>query len=261
MRLTDQGLVAVTLARRGAAEQRRPAHVADLVVALASEPEGVAGRLLAAHANAVAALAGRLGAAPPRLPALEVAVAWAAGDVGDRPLGTADLLRAALEVGGSDLADLLERCGLPAEALARTPAPAATPLWVAATGDALSETYGLDPAATDLHPAAARAVARARAVGGGALTLVAALAVEASTDPGAVPLDPEQLAARLRQLEAPVHGSGARVDPEWDAGLDAVIDAAWRIRGGASLSPLDLLRSAALAGGRGPALALGGGAP
>lgn len=257
VKLTDQALVAVALARRGAEAAGRSAHVADLLVGLGAEADGVAGRLLGEHASALTALAGRLAVAPPRLPALEVALRWAAGDVGPRPLGTIDLLLAAIEVGGSDLADLLDGCGLPRAALAGAQRPAATPLWAAPDSHALTETYGLDPSATDLTPAAARAVARTRAVGGGAVTLVAALAGEASTDPDAVPLDPDALRERLHRLAprgAPAQALERRGDDDWDAGVEAVLEGAWRTRhGDGPLGPVDLLRAAALVGGRGPA--------
>jgi hypothetical protein len=261
LRLTDQALVAVTLARGHAAAGGRGAHVGDLVVGLASEPEGAAGRRLGGYASAVTTLADRVAAAPPRLPALEVALGWCAGEVGRRPAGTVDLLLAALEVGAGDLADLLERCGLPLGALAAGQRPAAAPLCSAGESDALAETYGLDPNAADAEPAAARAVARTRAVGGGALTLLAALAVEAASSPEAVPLDPDVLAGRMRALpDRGERGIGEGADGDWDRGVEPVVEAAWRIRDPRMpLRALDLLRSAALVGGRGPSklLALG----
>lgn len=254
VRLTDQALVAVALARRHARAGGREPRVSDLVVGLATEPEGTAGRLLAGHASAASALATRSGTAPPRLPPLDVAVGWAGGEVGQRPAGTVDLLLAALETGSADLADLLERCGLPVAVLAGVQRPAAAPLRDAAEGDALAETYGFDPGGTEAEPAAARAVARTRAVGGGALTLLAALAVEAAIQPETVPLDTDELAGRFAALpDRGWRSVGQAADGDWDAGLEAVVGAARRIRApGRPLHPLDLLRSAALAGGRGP---------
>jgi len=190
LRLTDQALVAVVLARAAAAAAGRDATVADLLVGLAEEPEGVAGRVL----QGAEAVAVRLRAHPPspRLPALEIALRWAADDVTGRPLGTADLLAAAVEVGGSELADLLAAVDGAWVAhlvgdLPPRPGPGRAARLAAAWGDRLgpgAETLGLRPPGDPepgLTAAAGRVVAHARAAGGGALDLV--LAVAASVRP------------------------------------------------------------------------------
>jgi len=190
LRLTDQALVAVVLARAAAAAAGRDATVADLLVGLAEEPDGIAGRVL----QGAEAVAVRLRTHPPspRLPALEIALRWAADDVADRPLGTADLLAAAVEVGGSEFADLLAAVDGAwvagrVDDLPPRPGPGRAARLAAAWGDRLgpgAETLGLRPPGDPdphLTPAAARAVAHARAAGSGALDLV--LAVAASVRP------------------------------------------------------------------------------
>lgn len=259
MRLTDQALLAVTLGRAGAAREDHTS-VADLVVGLAAEPEGRAGLLLRRQANAATALAVRAAAASPRLPVWRVAVGWAHRDVAARPLSTTDLLDAAVEVGGSDLADLLEACGYDLAELA-APTPEALSLADAVELGALSETYGYDPAATDATPPAGRAVSRSRAVGGGALALVAALAQETSARTAGVGIDGETLLDRLRSLGAAgACAAGQRLSPAdpaaWDRGLDPVLDTARTIVGRAPIHPAALLHAAAVVGGRGPARVL-----
>jgi hypothetical protein len=252
--LTDQALVAVTLARRHAGSGR--ATVAHLVVGLASEPEGAAARLLRPHDAAAARLADRLGSAPPRLPSVEVALGWAAGAVRGRPLWTTDLLAAALEVGAADLADLLAACSLELADLPEASPDGLTPHALLDRAGALAETHGYDPADATFTPPAARSVARARALGGGAVALVVALAAEHAVAPDAVPLDPDELAVRLRATRRP-DVLWLPAPDERDRGLDAVVDAACRIRAaGRRVTPLDLLRAALLAGGRRPAALL-----
>lgn len=255
MRLTDQALVAVTVARRHHATAGGPS-LAGLLAGLAAEPEGAAGALLGRRPTAAAVLQERAAAAPPRLPPADVALRWAGGEVAPRPAATIDLLLAALETGADDLAEFLAACGYDQAELAAAPRPSAAPSVVAGRPDALAETFGYDPADPGLEvPAAARAVARTRAVAGGAMTLLLALDLEADTSPQAVPLavDLRDRIVAMRTAGAPVDAA----DPGWDRGLEAVLDAARRSRlGPGRVSPSDLLRAAAAAGGRGPALLL-----
>ena len=105
-----------------------------------------------------------------------------------------------------------------------------------------------DPASHDLSVAAASAVSRARAAGGGAVPLLFALARESHSDP--LPLDADHLRQRWERLGPLVD----RGDAGWDAGVDSVIETARVLRlGSEPLSPLDLLRACAVAGGQGPA--------
>lgn len=257
MRLTDQALVAVTAARGAAGAQR--ATVVHLLVGLATESDGVAARALRRQDAAVACLFGLAASASPRLPCLETAVGWAADAVSGRPLWTSDLLLAALEVGGADLADLLERCDVDPLDLAVARPDALAPWAVVAQGaDALTETFGHDPRDTTATPPAARAIARARALGGSAVALLVALAVEQPLARDAIPLDPDELAQRLYDERHSSAATLVRARPdEADHGVDAVLRAAARIRTPDSpVVPLDLLRAAALAGGTRPAALL-----
>jgi hypothetical protein len=242
-RLTDQALVAVCMAKQAASAGGRRATVGDLVLGLAGEGEGDAARLLSAHGNALVALHERAHRLARPSPALDIAVAWASGDVADRPVGTLDLLRAACEVGGSDLADLLDSCGLSPAELRGAGSDAAAP-------PALVETRGFDPSGDpDLDPPVSRAVARTRAAGGGAVTLLLALSLEVVPPGEELLLDPDALSGRLDRL-GPL---ADRTDPAWDAGVDAVLEAArrQRMRPG-PLAVLDVVRACALAGGVGP---------
>lgn len=226
VRLTDQALVAVAVARAGARE--RPETVADLLLGLAIEPEGAAGRQLREQPSGLAALQKRVEAPLPALAPLGVAVDWAAKDADPRPAATGDLLEAALEAGGSELADLLDACGLQ---LVRRANSAGVP-WPDAAGHPL-ETFGYDPSGTVFTPPAARAVARARAVAGGPAALVALLALEDDS----LPLDVEAL-------------SGAAAAVDLAAGdLDAAVDAAVAAGMGGRVDALDLLRAALTVGG------------
>lgn len=251
VRLTDQALVAVAAARRNADVHGREATLADLVLGLAGAPDGVVGAWFGATPAVIAALAARVPSSSSRLPAADIAIAWAAGAVDQRPLWTSDLLAAALEVGAGDLADLLEAAAIDPRALADIHVPTAMPDPVDHP-EQLTETFGYDPAGdADLTPAAARALARARALGGGAVALLTALVVEAVLDPEAVPLDPEAVRDRLGR---------ARLAGDQDTSLDALLETAGRIRQPSTvLRPLDLLRAIAVAGGP-PAAALLGGA-
>lgn len=265
VRLTDQGLVAVTLARDAAARAARVPTVADLLVALAVEPDGVAGHRLRAHAGAAVSLAQRAAAAPAHLPRLLDAVAHAARAAAPRPPGTADLLAAVLAVGGPDIADLLAAAGYSPDDLRPDdlrPEDVSTDVGSAAVLDrvpqswssawsAASETVGLsrepDPR---FSPGASVALARTRAVAGGAVELVLAIA---SAPEGSVAdgddLDPGVLAFLLDRLLAARTGEDTA---QWDAGLEPVIAAALAWREGGVVTSADLLVAAALNGGRGP---------
>lgn len=239
VRLTDQALVAITVARRVGEERHRHPTGVDVLVGLAAEGEGHAGVLLRALPTAAARLTDRAASAPPGLPPLEHVVARAGAAEPARPVPTGGLLAALLEAGGPDVADLLTACGYDARALYR-----------AATDDAGvgTETFGLgsDP---DLAADAAVAVARVRAAAGGAVDLVLAIAAA----PGAeelIPEDPEGLAALLAMLHR--HGEPQRAGEDWDRGLDGVLAAA-RTWCEPPIGTRDLLRTAIICGGRGPA--------
>lgn len=250
LRVTDQALAALRIAATGALRHRET--VGDLLIGLAIEPEGLAGPLLRERPGALADLQA-VGAAVAPLAPTSVALQWAAGDVAGRPLWTVDLLIAAVEVGGSDLADLLERCGLDPGRLRSPARPSALPASPADAQRCLAETWGFDPSDRRHTLAAGRAIARTRAVDGGAVTLVLALAVEASML-GDVPVDPDEVELRwagaLRQRTQ-------AADRPWDAGLDAVLHAAAQLRGAQPLRATDLLLAAVLVGGSGPAFLLG----
>jgi hypothetical protein len=222
--LTDQALVAVALARAHAAGTARTPHVADLLVGLAAEPDGLAGRLLREREGAAIRLRER--GALPRLAPLSVATGWAADDARPRAATTLDLLRAALEAGGGELRDLLDAVGLGDLA-----APVIPP-------EQAGETLGLRPP-TDPEPGlsaeAALAIARTRALAGGAADLLLAIGRGPQADS----------VAPLPDLT----GAVARGD---DAGLDAVVGAARAWRGDEPVTTGDLVRAALAVGGDGP---------
>jgi hypothetical protein len=266
VRLTDQALVAVTLARQAAAARDREPTSLDLLLGLAAEPDGWAGHLLRRRDSAAAALVVRAAAPPPGLTPLLEVVATAAERAAPRPPGTRDLLRAVLTDGGEDVDDLLASCGfaepdlwadepddgkhlvvIPADGSSEgtdpdvggPPHPDVEVPW--APG---SETVTLDgPDQPLLSPAAARAVAKVRALAGGALDLVELLLVD---------LDEAQ-----RKTLPAGRSSGVPTDEPWDAGLDAVLDAVAVVAGGRAASTYHLLQAALLAGGRGPRDRLG----
>lgn len=242
MRLTDQALVAVALARDAAAASGRWATVADLLAGLAAEPEGRAGRRLRARATAAAALAERAGSAP--APALDAVLRDAADKAAPRPAGTGDLLDAALTVGGPDVADLLVAAGYD-----RDLDPAGVAPW-----DPDAETYGLavmdDPG---MSRCAARIVAQVRAGAGGAVAVILAVAAAPDADGAALLEDPDRLALALSRLRERHPAAGT---PGWDAGLDAVVTAAARLRGDKRTTTADLVRAAVVAGGSGPVAVL-----
>jgi len=265
-RLTDQAAVAVALARARACAAHRPGHVVDLLVGLAEEPDGVAGRTLADRVSAVVALAAH--PLPPRLAPLDVAVSWAEAEAAPRPAGTGDLLDAALQLGGAELADILDAVGLSAVDVENVHSDDSgwnDPRWGrlldvwgqnGRPGRA-SETLGLRPP-TDPEPGltreAARAVAVTRGMAGGAVDLLVAVAASSEHVGDAVLGDPVvTIAALVALLE---RGARERAGDDWDRGLEAVLDAARTFRGNAPVSADDLVRAAAVAGGAGPAAVL-----
>jgi len=245
LRLTDQAVVAVALARARAAREARRATVLDLVLGLAEEREGVAGRLLDGHASgAIVLLATR--SAPPGLAPLDVAVRWAAEAALPRPADTSDLLAAATEVGGSEFRDTLSAVNPPLAEL-RWPAGLSWPSPLA------PETFGLGaPGDLDemLTPVGARAVARTRAMAGGAVELVRMLADDPRDELRQWNLpSTDDLVGSLQRLQR--DGIPAAEGDAWDRGLEPVLEAARRL-GTGRLPAEDLLRAAVLAGGTGP---------
>lgn len=216
VRLTDQALVAVTVARRLAGNGRTTsrangranggASVAHLVAGLEVEPDGVAGGLLAVRQSAAAGLVERAGSASARLPSLEAAVAWAQPTGEGVPLWTLELLRAALEVGAGDLDDHLEAAGHDPDALrsrlGRAPWDVDGRWTIRSDADEIAAGSRCDPETVRLEPdgrldgPAALAVGRARAQGGRLRHLVSALLV-AREDGWPPPFVPEALQAAV----------------------------------------------------------------
>lgn len=189
VRLTDQALVAVALARR-IADGRR-ATAADLIAGLAVEPEGGAGLVLRSSLGVVD-LERRASVAPPGVPPLD-AVVRAAADAGGRPSWTVELLDAAVVHGGQDVQDMLEATGLDVWDLRAGPRST----WLAWRDEVepftdfeaayeatrlsdLCETFGLGNDVGALTAAADRTVARARALGGRVRDLLLALRLPGS---------------------------------------------------------------------------------
>lgn len=247
VRLTDQALVAVTAARQAAADRERHATVVDLLVAL-SEAEGVAAGRLGAHMAALTRVATRAPAVSPRVAPLDEAVRWAAGDVRARPLSTDDLMAAALEIGGSELADALEASGLSPEALwpdERAEGSVTDP------GSDVAETFGWDPAGVGDWPLpCARALARARAAGGSATALAVAIVADPQLPS---PADLDTVARRLRRLLGTGDWRAAATAHADDSGADAVREAADRAAPGGRVDPLTLTQATLMAGGSLPA--------
>lgn len=255
LRLTDQALVAARLAATIAQRRGSAATVHDLLVGLAAEPDGVAGRVLRERASAAAWLADRAAVAVPRLAPLDVALHRAVADAAPRPPGTADLLDAALAEGGAALAELLEAAGYEPEALRERPRS------LAVSEVAGGETLGLDPtgpADAQLSGVAARVVAQVRAAGGGAVELLLALAAAPDADAATLLPGHAELSAALWRLRK--RGQDAAGDPDWDRGLDHVVTQACAWRAGPQVTTVDLLRAALFAGGRGPSALLDGAA-
>lgn len=256
VRLTDQALVAVTVARHTARAQGREPTSADLLLGLAAEPEGWAGHVLRRRSSPLAALAERSGSLPPSLASLEEVVGVAASRARPRPPGTADLLAASVAAGGADLEDLLSACGFTPEDL-RVDSGSHTALPSDAIADEAlwhsgSETVSAADEADWLEPAARRAVGQVRALGGGAVDLLILLAADHGpiADSGGE-IDAAMLNAARRAL-APFADAPAA----WDAGLDAVLAAARLLAENRLVSPTHLLQAALLAGGSGPAAVL-----
>ncbi len=234
--LTDQALIAVAIARR---QRDADADLLDLLLGLSVDDE--------AHGPALVGLATR---ARPPLPALEVALRWAVDDVGDaRPLWTADLRHALMDVGGSRLAEHLDAHHLGHGW--RRPAVVTDPVLADELGRS-RETFGLGgPDAWDTL--AGLVVARTRALGGGPLHLALTLAVDAAealpppwTDVRAAWM---ARAERLRPVPAWPQDAG-------DAELEEVLAAATRLSGGAGTAGAGVLRLAhalELVGGAWPA--------
>jgi hypothetical protein len=259
VRLTDQALVAVALARRSAAAHGREPTAVDLLLGLASEPDGWAAHVLRRRDAAVVALAERAGSPPPAVPDLMEVVAAAADRAAPRPPGTRDLLTAVLTISGPDVDDLLEACGFGEADLWRDEHLAEAEqvvdgggTWLAdehATWSSSQETVTLEgPDQPRLSPAASRAVARVRAVAGGAVDLVAVLVDE----PGITPSRVRRSLGTRRSARLAAEGSET-----WDAGLEAVLDMVEIIAGGEEASAYHLLQAALVAGGRGPRERLG----
>ena len=235
-RLTDQAAVALAIART-VAQPDQPT-VAHLLIGLATEPEGRAGRRLRERATA-AALLQRGGAAPS--PGVDEVLAAAAAAAATRAATTVDLLDAAITVGGPEVEDLLEAAGYQRDLDG----------WLA--GDPLdrwfedAETYGLQPRGDEqFDAAAARVVAQVRAVNGGAVEVLVAAA--AAPDAGVPVGDPADLASASARLR----GRGS----SWDHGLLAVTEAARTLRDDDPVRVRDLIRAALVAGGDGPRLVL-----
>lgn len=247
--LTDQSVVAVAVGRAQALAAARAPTVADLLLGVAQEPDGAASQFLRAAERPLTALAGR--SLPPRLAPLDLAVDWATRDRGPDPVWTIDLLAAVVEAGGRDLRELLATVGLdaavvtPGEDLVR--ASARGGCRAPADRAVARETVGLQPPGAPSGPlggAAGRAVARVRALAGGAVDLLLALADDPTID-AALP-SPDDLAVACGRLRADAD------DPAWDAGLDVVVAAAVTWCAGRQVEPADLVAAAMVAGGDGP---------
>lgn len=255
IRLTDQALVAVALARAGAAAADRTPTVVDLLIGLAEESDGVAGRLLRDEQRGLVTLHSR--PISPRMARMNVAIRWAVPEATPRPVGTGDLLAATLEVGGSELADALDAAGITAgsDLIMRPPQgerPAGwPPLWDNPLSVA-NETVGLRPPTEpdpDMSVEAALAVARTRALAGGAVDLLVVVADGSQRDARAAPLpDSRRLALAVQRLLP----RGEAASSRWDLGLDAVLDAARTWRAGEPIDTTDLIRAALTSGGSGP---------
>ena len=236
-RLTDQAVVAVALARVAAG--RGAASIAHLLGGLATEAEGRAGVRLRERGSAAAELANRARSAP--APPMEQALLAAIERAHGRAATTVDLLDAAIAEGGSDVADLLAAAGYSRDLdgwLVSDPAED----WFEHP-----ETFGFHPSGDEVFDApASRVVAQVRAVRGGAVELLVAAA--AAPDADIVAADPAVLASAAVRLRTQ--------RDSWDAGLDAVVEAAKTLAEDDAVTIRDLVRAALVAGGDGPRLVL-----
>jgi hypothetical protein len=260
VRLTDQALVAVVLARETAAAQRREATALDVLIGLGAEPDGWAGQLLRQRSAALVVLADRAASPPPALAPLDEVVAAAADRALPRPPGTRDLLAAVLTVGGDDVDDLLAACGYaggdlwPATAddPGRGGAAPAEELWLGA-----EETVTLvGPGLPVLTPAAARAVGRVRAIAGGALALLEQLVGEHAGSGDGTVGEATVLGALAARAHLERAEPAAAASTPHDAGLDPVLAVAADLAAGRAATTADLLHALLLAGGTGPLQAL-----
>jgi hypothetical protein len=255
VQLTDQALVAVTIARQVAHSHGRRPTAGDLLVGLATEPEGWAGHLLRAGGEGpVISLVSRAGSQPPALASLDESIVAAATRTSPRPPGTADLLVVALEAGGEDLGDLLAACALPDIDLRSVERRLRTTSWYLAAEEGwgpTAETVTLTgPDEPAMEPAAARAVGRVRAIAGGAVDLLSALDLDVSVDLSdwLGTNRSELVLARLQlEREEPAAGTAG-----WDLGLGAVLDAARILAADEAISVGVLLQGTLVAGGAGP---------
>lgn len=222
IQLTDQAMVAVEIARRLAARTGQAPTAAHLVGGLASEPDGVAAKLMGAAGGDAIGLALRvdLPLLPPLDDVLRQARPWDEGV----PLWTPDLLGAALRAGAEDLDVVLDDAGYDHSALPGRSAGAAWLRTMVLTGYEDSETAepeldpetrGLAPAGTGpLTAAAGLAVARARALRGRAADL--ALTLQIARERGWPPPD---LLVALRMARQHLVG-----DPPVGTVVDAALD-------------------------------------
>jgi hypothetical protein len=233
IQLTDQALVAVEITRRLAARTGEAPTVAHLVAGLASEPDGVAAKLLATTGGAPIALALRadLPPLPPLDDALRQARPWDQGV----PVWTLDLLQSALRVDGEGVDVVLGDAGYDTGKLRgrldlpewRAGAAWLLSMRVAGYEDAEPadpETRGLAPAGTGpLTAPAGLAVARARALRGRARDV--ALALQAARERGWPPPDLLVSLQMARQHHADNPPAGTVVDAALDR-QDPPIDCA-----------------------------------
>lgn len=240
-RLTDQAAVAVLVART-VADPGGPT-VAHLLIGLATEPDGRAGRRLRERASAAAVLLerGSTTPAPPMADAIN-----RAGAGGTRAATTVDLLDAAIACGGPDVDDLLVAAGYHRDLDG----------WLAGDPESSwfedAETYGLQPAGdSTFDEVAGRVVAQVRAVDGGGVEVL--IAAAAAPDVDVIAADPSDLAGVAARLGGAHERPGDRA---WDAGLDAVVSAAQTLRDGPAVTVRDLVRAALVAGGDAPRLVL-----
>lgn len=261
VRLTDQALVAVALARRSAAAHGREPTAVDLLLGLASEPDGWAGRVLRRRDTAVVTLAARAGSPPPAMPALLEVVAAAADRAAPRPPGTRDLMAAVHTVGGDDVDALLASCGYDARDLRSPNASDGLAPYARTENDERwtgpQETVTLaGPGLPALSRAAAHAVGRVRAAGGGALALLELLVDEDAGPKDGTIGEATILGALAARAHLERSDPAAAATAPRDAGLDPVLAVTADLTAGRAATTADLLHALLLAGGTGPLDAL-----